>query len=45
MKTHTYNVRWLEEKEKGFGKYKWADGKIYKGQFKNDKQNGKEMII
>lgn len=33
------------DKKHGFGRYRWADGKIYEGYWKNGKQEGKGKII
>lgn len=33
------------EKKQGFGVYKYADGKVYEGQWVNGKQSGEGRII
>jgi len=36
-----YTGEFLENEISGFGEYYWQDGKVYKGQWKNNKMNGK----
>ena len=36
----SYDGDWVESKFEGFGTYRWADGKVYIGEFKNYKQHG-----
>ena len=37
---NSYDGDWIENKREGFGTYRSADGRVYVGEFKNDKQYG-----
>ena len=36
----SYDGDWIEGKWEGVGTFRWADGRVYVGEFKNDKQHG-----
>jgi len=36
----SYDGDWVEGKFEGLGTYRWADGRVYVGEFKNDKKHG-----
>jgi len=37
--------QYVEDKKEGYGVFKWADGKMYKGHWKDGKQHGKGILV
>ena len=37
---NSYDGDWVEGKKEGFGTYRWANGQVYVGEYKNNKQHG-----
>lgn len=35
----------MNDKKSGFGKYRWANGTVYEGQFKNDNKHGEGKLL
>ena len=37
--------QYVEDKKEGYGAFKWADGRAYKGHWKDGKQHGKGILV